>query len=89
MKFLHLSDNNAKGQPGYYPLYKLKPPLIANFQAAYTLNWVLSIDESMVGLLPFIHYLPKKPTKWGMKAYVLVDSKTSHVYNWCLYTGKL
>ena len=98
MKFLHLSDNSQyipKGQSGHDPLYKLRPllvPLITNFQAAYTLHCELSIDEAMVGFkgrLSFIQYLPKKPTKWGMKAYVLADSKTGYVYNWRLYTGKL
>ena len=99
MKFLHLSDNSlyiTKGQPGNDPLFKLRPllgPLIANFQSAYTLNrGELSVDEAMIGFkgrLSFIQYLPKKPTKWGMKAYVLADSSTGYVYNWRLYTGKL
>ena len=97
MKFLHLNDNSCyipKGQPGHDPLYKLRPlldPLIANFQASYTLHRELSVDEAMVGFkgrLFFIQYLPKKPTKWGMKAYVLADSCTGYVYNWRLYTGK-
>jgi hypothetical protein len=83
LKFLHLNDNSSyipKGQPGHDPLYKLRPlldPLIANFQASYTLHRELSIDEAMVGFkgrLFFIQDLPKKPTKWGMKAYVLADS---------------
>ena len=96
MKFLHLSDNSQyipKGQPGHDPLYKIRPlltSLLANFQAAYTLHQELSIDEAMVGFkgrLSFIQYLPKKPTKWGIKAYVLADSKTGYVYNWRLYTG--
>ena len=30
----------------------------------------------------------KKPTKWGMKAWVLADSTNGYVYNWKLYTGK-
>ena len=98
MKFLHLSNNESyipRGQPGHDPLHKLRPllgPLIANFQSAYTLNRELSIDEAMVGFkgrLSFIQYLPKKPTKWGMKAYVLADSTTGYVYNWRLYTGKV
>ncbi|CAI8022082.1 hypothetical protein GBAR_LOCUS12995, partial [Geodia barretti] len=44
MKFLHLNDNSCyipKGQPGHDRLYKLRPlldPLIANFQASYTLH---------------------------------------------------
>lgn len=97
LKFLHLNDNThyiPKGQQGHDPLYKLRPlldPLIANFRAAYTPNRELSIDEAMVGFkgrLSFIQYLPKKPTKWGMKAFVLADSCTGYVYNWRLYTGR-
>ena len=33
--------------------------------------------------------MPQKPTKWGLKAYVLADSTTGYMYNWILYTGKL
>ncbi|CAI7992357.1 PiggyBac transposable element-derived protein 4, partial [Geodia barretti] len=40
------------------------------------------------GRLTFIQYMPKKPTKWGLKAYVLADSTTGYMYNWILYTGK-
>ena len=96
MKFLHLADNEQyvpKGQPGHDPIFKLRfflEPLIANFQKSYTLHRELSIDEAMVGFkgrLAFIQYLPKKPTKWGMKAYVLADSTTGYVWNWRLYTG--
>ena len=96
MKFLHLADNEKyipKGQPGHDPLFKLRPflePLIANFQASYSLHRELSVDEAMVGFkgrLAFIQYLPKKPTKWGMKSYVLANSHTGYVWNWRLYTG--
>lgn len=96
LKFLHLADNEGytpKGQPGYDAIYKLRPflePFIANSQAAYSPNRELSVDEAMIGFkgrLSFIQYLPNKPTKWGMKAYVLADSVTGYVYNWRLYTG--
>ena len=30
----------------------------------------------------FIQYLPKKPKKWGMKAFVLADSITRYTYKW-------
>jgi hypothetical protein len=97
LKFLHLNNNAhyiPKGQSGHDPLYKLRPlldPLIGNFQAAYTLNREVSVDEAMVGFkgrLSFLQYLPRKPTKWGMKAFVLADSSNGYVYNWKLYTGK-
>lgn len=97
LKFLHLSDNTCyipRGQQGHDPLYKLRPllsALMANFKSAYTLGRELLIDEAMIGFkgrLFCIQYMPKKPTKWGMKAYVLADSNTGYIYNWKLYTGK-
>ena len=97
LRFLHLSDSSKyipKGQPGYDPLYKIRPfvdPLLKNFQSAYNLGREVSIHESMIGFkgrLHFIQYMPDKPTKWGMKAFVLADSKNGYSYNWRLYTGK-
>ena len=96
MRFLHLNDSSKyipKGEPGYDALYKLRPfadPLIANFRAAYTLGREVSVDEGMIGFkgrLWFVQYMPKKPTKWGMKAFVLADSATGYTSNWRLYTG--
>ena len=43
---------------------------------------------SFKGRLSWIQYMPKKPTKWDMKAWVLVDASNGYVYNWILYTGK-
>ena len=92
LRFLHLNDSRhykKKGEPGHDPLYKLRPfidPLLDNFQAHYHYR-ELSIDETMIGFsgrVYFIQYMPNKPTKWGMKAYVLADSHTGYMY---LYTG--
>ena len=96
LRFLHLNDSSLyrkKGEPGHDPLYKLRPfiqPLLSNFQRNYILSKEISIDETMIGFkgrLSFIQYMPKKPTKWGMKAYVLADARTGYMYNWYLYTG--
>ena len=96
MRFLHLNDNSRyikRGQPGHDALYKLRPfitPLIQNFQSCFTLHRELSVDESMIGFkgrLGFIQYMPKKPTKWSMKAFVLSDAQNGYMYNWYLYTG--
>ena len=95
-KFFHLNDGRLykkKGERGHDPLFKLRPfltPLINNFKASYTLNREVSVDESMIGFkgrLSFIQYMPKKPTKWGMKAFVLADAHTGYIYDWHLYTG--
>ena len=96
LRFLHLNDNRhykKKGEDGHDPLFKLRPflePLIVQFQKSYTLSKEVCVDETMIGFkgrLSFIQYMPKKPTKWGMKAFVLADSCTGYMYNWHLYTG--
>ena len=96
LRFLHLNDSTQyipKGQPGYDPLYKLRPfmePLLDNFKSTYKLGREIAVDESMIGFkgrLHFIQYMPKKPTKWGMKAFVLADSSSGYTHAWRLYTG--
>ena len=67
-------------------------PLLDNFRAAYNLGREISIDESMIGFkgrLYFIQYMPKKPIKWGMKAFVLADSSSGYTHTWRLYAGKI
>ncbi len=98
LKFLHLNDNNhfiPKGQPGHDPLHKIRPflnKILENFQSSFQLGREVSLDESMIGFkgrLGFVQYMPKKPTKWGLKAFVVSDSVTGYAFNWVLYTGKL
>jgi len=51
----------------------------------------VSIDERMVrnkGRYSFRQYIRDKPTKWGMKLWVLADSKTGYTYNFDVYLGK-
>ena len=75
LKFLHLADNTeqaARDQPGYDKTCTQQQ---------------LSIDEAMIsfkGHLSFLQFLPKKPKKWGMKAWALADSKMGYVWNWKL-----
>ena len=97
LRFLHLNDSSRyirKGEPGHDPLFKLRPfiePLFQRFQASYTLSKEICVDESIIsykGRLSFIQYMPKKPTKWGIKAYILADSQTGYLHNWYLYTGE-
>ena len=67
-------------------------PLVKNFQEAYHLAREISVDESMIGFkgrMSFVQYMPKKPTKCGMKTFVLTDSRTGYTCNWRLYTCKL
>ena len=97
MRFRHLNDSATqppRGDHNYDRLYKVRPFLdrvVANFKGAYIPGQNLSVDESIIGFkgrLSWIQYLPKKPTKWGVKAWVLADSSNGYTWNWMLYTGK-
>ena len=97
LKFIHLNDSEKQtkpDQPGHDKLYKVRPLLdiiLKNFKDNYTPTQNLSVDESMIsfkGRLSFIQYMPKKPHKWGMKAWVLADSLNGYTWGWKLYTGK-
>ena len=97
LKFLHLSDNEkyiSFGQAGHDRLYKIQPiitHLNAQFKSSYTPNQNCSIDESIIsykGRLSFLQYLPKKPHKWGIKAWALVDAKSGYTWNLDIYTGR-
>ena len=51
----------------------------------------MSIDEAMVkykGRVFFWQYMPKKPTKWGIKVRMLAESKTSYVSNFDVFLGR-
>ena len=97
LKFLHLNDSRkqpGQAEPGYDKLYKVRPILdvvLEQFKVNYTLSENVSIDESMIGFkgrLAFLQYMPNKPHKWGMKAWVLADAANGYTWGWQLYTGK-
>ena len=51
----------------------------------------VSIDERMVknkGRYSFRQYIRDKPTKWGMKLWVLADSRSGYTFNFDIYLGK-
>ncbi len=72
---------------------KIKPlldHLLPAFQAKLRPGREIAIDETMVGfkgVVGFRQYCPLKPTKWGLKSFVLADSVTGYVLNIIPYTG--
>jgi len=51
----------------------------------------VSIDEAMIpfkGRLRFKQYMKDKPTKWGIKVFVLADATNGYVSRLLVYTGK-
>ena len=75
-----LANNRKKDTPEYDPLHRLKP-LQATIKEACKAMWQprkdISIDERMVATKAKIglrQYMKAKPTKWGVKLFVLADS---------------
>jgi hypothetical protein len=57
----------------------------------YTPQATVSVDESTIsfkGRISFKIYNPQKPTKFGMKIFVLSDSTNGYIYNFPPYAGK-
>ena len=51
----------------------------------------VTVDEQLLtyrGRVPFKQYIPSKPGKYGIKFWMLCDSKTSYVCRLQVYTGK-
>ena len=82
------------GSPGITPrkIEKIKPlldVLIPRFQELYHPSQNLSIDETIVGFrgrFGSIQYMPQKPTKWGIKAFLLADAANGYLLNCLVYT---
>ena len=89
--FLHFNDNEAMPSPCNYKLYKIKPVfdyLSDKWHTLYSLGEYIAIDKGMLkwrGRLSFRVYNKDKPTKYGIKAYILVDSTSGYCYNMDIY----
>ena len=61
---------------------------VKKWQKLFLLGENIAIDEGMLkwkGRLSFRVYNPDKPTKYGIKAYILADSKTGYCWNLDFY----
>uniref|UniRef100_A0A3B4UR01 PiggyBac transposable element-derived protein domain-containing protein n=1 Tax=Seriola dumerili TaxID=41447 RepID=A0A3B4UR01_SERDU len=97
---LHLSDpekneenDKKKGTEDYDHLHRVRPLMeliCVNCKAIYHPRQHLAVDERMVGTkarLSIKQYMKAKPTKWGLKFFVLADMN-GHTIDFMLYTGK-
>ena len=96
LRYLHLVDSSKqkkRGEEGYDILFKVRPlidHLGAVLQKYYQPSCHLSIDEMMIGTrcrISFLQYIPKKPTRFGIKVWVLAEAKTGYVLDFQVYTG--
>ena len=95
--YVHLVDSSLqkkKCEEGYDPLFKSRPlvdHLSAMFRQYYQPACELSVDAVMISTscsVSFSQYLPKKPTKFGIKVFVNSEAKMGYVLTFQIYTGK-
>lgn len=98
---LHMNDpaveaanDLKKGTPAYDKLCRIKPLYEQILAACYTFFHPyqhISVDERMVATKARIglkRYVPSKPTKWGIKLFVLADSSCGYTLNFFVDAGK-
>ena len=84
----------ARDDPMHDKLYKVRfitDHLGKRFAEEFTPHQQVAVDECMIpfrGRLSFKQYHKDKPTKWGVKVWMLADSQTGYNYSFDVYTGK-
>ena len=61
-----------------------------HFAEEFTPHQEVAVDECMIpfrGRLSFKRYHRDKPIKWGMKVWMLADSKTGYNYSFDMYVA--
>lgn len=91
-KYLHVSSPTTSENCSDV-LQKIRPILdvTKQFTAVFQPGCEISVDEAMIGYkgrLCFKQYMPMKPTKWGIKAWVAAESESGYVLKINIYTGK-
>ena len=97
---IHLSNpeedrvNDARGLGGYDKLFRIKPLYDTVRMACkthYHPRQQVSVDERMLATKAktgMTQYMRDKPTKWGLKLFVLADSSNGYTVDFNMYTGK-
>lgn len=96
-RYLHFVDNSSlspPGTPAYNKLGKVQPiidMLSERFAALVEPQREISIDEAMIkfkGRSTLKQYMPKKPTKRGIKVWMRADALSGYVSAFEVYTGR-
>ena len=96
-RHLHFVSNSTlapRSDPNYDRLGKARPLLnylSERFKSVYNPSKELAVDEAMIkfqGRSSLKQYMPKKPTRRGIKVWVLGDSSNGYFCRLDVYTGK-
>jgi len=72
------------------PIRNIHDKFVVACEANYTPGTGYTVDESLHGfrgMCSFKQYIPNKPSKYGIKVYVLTDSKTFYLVSSKIYKG--
>lgn len=91
-KFLHFENNtNMTSGSKLRKIEKLVKIIQQKFKTLYIPTQDICIDECLVlwkGRLSWKQYIPSKRSRFGIKFYVLCESQSGYIWNFCIYTGK-
>jgi len=95
---LHVADDSVPVVAGddaeFDRLRKMRwlvTELQSRFKSTWNLHQEVTVDETMVPYkgkyCPVRQYMPRKPTRWGVKVWCLADAREKYVYDFQIYTG--
>ena len=93
-KYFHTYNREAVCKDNKDRLIIVRPVMEYIRQRCYSIyqpNKCISLDEGLMphfGWLAFKVYQPKKPTKYGVKFYMVCESSTGYVLDWITYVGE-
>ena len=95
-RFLHLANNDDQdddpaNRDKLLKIRQFADLLAASFQGNYVPHSTVTIDEAMIpfkGRLSFKQYMKDKPTKRGIKVFVLSDATNGYMYRFQIYAGR-
>ena len=92
-KYLHFVDNTVRPPAGdkFWKIRNLFDLFNESFQREFSLDRTVSVDESLMlwrGHHSLRRYIPSKADKWGIKFYVLAESRSGYVWRILVDEGK-
>uniref|UniRef100_A0A3Q0S922 PiggyBac transposable element-derived protein domain-containing protein n=1 Tax=Amphilophus citrinellus TaxID=61819 RepID=A0A3Q0S922_AMPCI len=89
-----VQNERKKGTPGHDKLFAVRPlydDILSACQTYYQPRRELAVDEMMVetkAKTGMAQCMEGKPTKWGIKMFILVESSSGYTIRFSIYTGK-
>lgn len=86
-----LTRDERRAVDKFAPIREVFQEFIELCQKYYTPGSYVTVDEQLLafrGRCPFRMYMPKKPSKYGIKILMLCDVKTKYLVNAIPYLGK-